>query len=135
MKLHELGNLKSLPNVLGLGDLCVCGESEIYHNTFPGEDGRCTVYGSTCRQFTPARKPASSVVFERPFDIGDVVEYRDDETGELMVATIIDFGAPGWFDVTHDGRPEDDAGIHEELIVRVVPFEEWLVGAGDRKAA
>lgn len=54
----DMGNLSTLPSALGLDTLCVCGEVEIYHNTLKGEDGRCTVYGSTCRRFTPARKPS-----------------------------------------------------------------------------
>ena len=120
---NELGNLPTLPSALGLDELCVCGEAEIYHDTFPGEDGRCTVYGSTCKLFTPARKPAASVA---ALEIGTVVEYRDDETDALMVATVIDYGAPGWYEVTHDGRPEDDAAIHGSLIVRVVEWAEYL---------
>ena len=123
---NEHGNAVTAA-AFGLDTLCVCGELEIYHNTFPGEDGRCTVYGSTCQRFTPARKPAASVVKHGSLaTIGTVVEYRDDETDELMIATVIDFGAPGWYEVTHDGRPEDDAGIHESLIVRVVAWEEYM---------
>jgi|SRR5215831_5253525 len=123
---NELGNLNSAPSMLGLDTLCICGEAEIYHNTFPGEDGRCTIYGSTCKQFTPARKPARREQSSLGLEIGTVIEYRDDETGEVILGTIIDFGAPGWYEVTHDGRPQDDAGIHESLVVRVVAWEEYL---------
>ena len=124
---NEHGNLATLPSALGLDTICICGEAEIYHATFAGEDGRCTVYGSTCKQFTPARKPASMQASAAVLEIGTVVEYRDDETDELMFATIIDFGgAPGWYEVTHDGRPADDAAIHASLIVRVVEWAEYL---------
>jgi len=120
---NELGNLPGLPSMLGLDTLCICGEAEIYHNTFPGEDGRCTVYGSTCKCFTAARRPAASVA---AIEIGTVVEYRDDETDALMIATVIDYGAAGWYEVTHDDRPDDDAAIHGSLIVRVVEWAEYL---------
>lgn len=60
------------------------------------------------------------------YEIGDVVEYRDDESDALIIATVIDFGAAGWLEVTHDGRPEDDAAIHESLVVRVVAWAEYL---------
>lgn len=65
-------------------------------------------------------------IVQSDYEIGDVVEYRDDETDQLMVATVIDFGAAGWLEVTHDGRPEDDAAIHESLVVRVVAWAEYL---------
>jgi len=123
---NESGNLPQTPSALGLDTLCVCGELEIYHNTFPGEDGRCTVLGSTCRMFTPARKPAQMEQSSLGLEIGTVIEYRDDETDELMIGTIIDYGAPGWYDVAHNGRPEDDCGLHESLVVRVVAWEEYL---------
>jgi hypothetical protein len=60
---NEPGGLPNLPGAFGLDTLCECGEMEIYHNTFKGEDGRCDVLGSTCKQFRAmVRKPAGSAL-------------------------------------------------------------------------
>lgn len=68
-------------------------------------------------------------LIERVIEIGDVIEYRDDETDEAILATVIDLGAaPGWLEVTHDGRPEDDAGIYVDLVIRLVSWREYLDG-------
>ena len=75
---------------------------------------------------------AGKIVTE--YAIGDVIEYRHDETHALVTATVLDYAAEGWLTVSDEGKPpEDDADIDVRSIVRVVAWEEYL--NDERKAA
>ena len=66
-------------------------------------------------------------------EIGDVIEYRDDEH-QLRTATIIDLaGVDGWVRIHDEGStwdtasPEyDEPDLDVRAIVRVMPWDEYL---------
>lgn len=60
--------------------------------------------------------------------IGDPIEYRDDETKQVRRATVMDCNPNSeWLTISDDGAgPEDDADIHQSLVLRVLPFSEYV---------
>ena len=64
-------------------------------------------------------------------EIGDVIDYRDDDTDSVIRATVLDIvNERGWLEVVTDGV-DDTPWIAPELVLSKVSWTEYL----DRKPA